>query len=476
MKNDGSFYRGIGSFIHTLIVVISIGLMASNAAAQSSAGTGSGAIKAEDLDATARQLAEEYDDTEFGDLLYNEASIATRLEVLRLLSKDTPSLLVFLQAISMGLGIDDVVDASIRYEPSKGRDFSQSALSILPIVPSSSEYTFAKYRLDDLDHDDPSKPYSAQQVVDRFFEDRKVLVPSPDWLNGQFHFRASASELLDLQKNSPAKKWYVDGKEPTGDRPVFVSLYQADKSIQIDGDQRIRNAMSKYGPDATVPVVFIFNRVVERSIDDLSYEHTVKGVQKAFREQDIMLTAAPEWEKGDHHFRAELTELYEIFEIPEQDDFEEEHWQRLLAFAKEFRNDGTSLLLVVMPTGEDEERTSGAFVNGQQYALSSDPRSEADLPYTPAGGSDDPSLRALIGNGIVLNRPDVVAALNALGATDVPVAFYYISTGRVKPFSLGPRGLGAIIEGAGAPPVNVGGGGGFAPPPDDCASPPCNNL
>ena len=43
-----------------------------------------------------RDANESYEDTVFGELVYNEPSTATKLEILRLLSKDTPSLMVCL--------------------------------------------------------------------------------------------------------------------------------------------------------------------------------------------------------------------------------------------------------------------------------------------------------------------------------------------------------------------------------------------
>ena len=111
---------------------------------------------------TVDQLAtgDGYRDTEFGELLYNEASVATRLEILELLSKDTPSVLVFLHAISMGLGIEDVVQAAVQYQPEKARDFAESAISLLPLLSDSQNYDYVGYDLDDLERDRDSELYS----------------------------------------------------------------------------------------------------------------------------------------------------------------------------------------------------------------------------------------------------------------------------------------------------------------------------
>ena len=77
---------------------------------------------------------DQYEDTEFGELLYNEASTPTKLEMLRLLSKDTPSILVFMTALSMGLDIESVLQASVNYQPNKSRDLASSAVTVLPLI------------------------------------------------------------------------------------------------------------------------------------------------------------------------------------------------------------------------------------------------------------------------------------------------------------------------------------------------------
>jgi len=76
-----------------------------------------------------------------------------------------------------------------------------------------------------------------------------------------------------------------------------------------------------------------------------------------------------------------------------------------------------------------------------------------------------------MGKGVIFNRPDLIAALNALGVSDVPVAFYYLNSARVKPFTRGARELIQGVIGVTIPQVPTGSTGGVI-----CASPPCTEL
>ena len=95
-----------------------------------------------------------------------------------------------------------------------------------------------------------------------------------------------------------------------------------------------------------------------------------------------------------------------------------------------------------------------------QYALYDDPRTEAAFPFVAPEG-DSLSFGSILGKGMIINRPDLIAALQFLGVEEVPVAIHYIDSARTKPYLLGARGIKNIILGAGTPPGTLGGGGGF---------------
>jgi hypothetical protein len=299
--------------------------------------------------------------------------------------------------------------------------------------------------------------------------------------------------LLELSDLNEGIKWYRnDSNNSIADRPIFVSMYEANKAILVDNPARIKRKLEQQGSDARLPVVIVFNRLTERPVDQLDYPLTLRGVQRAYSENSIMLTPAPEWELGEYHIKAKLSEFDEIFDLPEEDDFEAEHWQRLVQQANAYNLDSPAFLVVVLSSG-DENAAFQAQI-GQQFAALKDPRDDAVFPYTaPANNSDGQNsdsqnndnsrrldLKALMSQGLILNRPDLIAALLSTERTDVQVAFYYIDNARTKPFVRGPRALRAIAVGAGTPPQSFGGHGGFGPPPEippepPVASPPATN-
>ena len=112
-----------------------------------------------------READPNHEDTEFGEFMYNEASTPTKLEMLRLISKDTPSISVLLHAVSMGVGIESIMQASSSFDPEGTGDMSASALSILPVLQDSKEYRYGGYELQDLERDNEAQPYKIQQVI-----------------------------------------------------------------------------------------------------------------------------------------------------------------------------------------------------------------------------------------------------------------------------------------------------------------------
>ncbi len=426
-----------------------------------------------------RDADPEHEDTEFGELMYNEASTPTKLEILRLLSKDTPSMVVIMHAVAMGIDIDEVLRASVNYEPKKSSNLAASAANILPILPQQeAETTYPGYELEDLEREDESQPYLVQEVIDKFFEQRQVLRPYPDWFDGQYHFMASAAELFELQQPNKDLRWYrTKSTVEVSKRPIFVSLYEATQAVLVDGEERIKEALAQ-DPNALLPVVFVFNQLNERSIDQLGYPATIRGAQNAYADKSLMLTPVPEWQLGEYHMYAQVEEFYEIFEIPEEEDFEPEAWQKLLEEAEDYSVTNTSFLMVILGGGDRKEeddqnsdkskaRTNVSaslsdfnrtLTGGLQVAAWDDPRTESDYKYAPPRSSKPVTLKNIVGKGVIFNRPDLLAALSTLGVTKVPVSYYYIDNTRVRPFTRGAKALLNFAQGTTINPSVPGGG------------------
>jgi len=416
---------------------------------------------------------DEYQDTVFGDLMYNEASVSTKLEVLRLLSKDTPSAKVFMTAVSMGIDIESVLEASVKYAPNQGRDFAASAANIAPLLRDSNKHLYTGYDLEDLERDDESIPYSVEVVAKKFFEERQVLRFYPDWFEGQFHFMALAAELKRLQEPNKEIAWYkANSIDHASKRPIFVSLYESNELVLIDGGERVESALES-DPKAELPVVVIFNSVNERPLDDLGYPLSIRGVKDAYIEKGLMLTPAPEWQLGEHHFQAKISEFYEFFNIPDEEDFEPQAWQKLLDEARKYSVADTSFL-VVMLQSEDDERAGAVsldFANNTLLAAWDNPRTESAFPYVAAKDGQPETISNILKQGVIVNRPDLIAALNALGVEAVPVAFYYFDPARTAPYGKNPQALIDSVTGAEAV-IGTFVGGGTPPPPTVVAPTP----
>jgi len=390
-----------------------------------------------------------YEDTEFGAYLYSETSDATREELAQLLVAEHPSVKVFMHGLSMGAGIDEVLDAAVRIDNQRSRDFVTSAATLLPLLTATRSYQYSEYTLDDIE-----EPYSAEQILSRFFDDRSVLIPQPDWYEGQVHVSLSARELANLEKQNPNADWYTNGDlSPSDGRPVFVSAYENDGSVLLDSKERIEEAL-KTNPDGLLPVVFVFNKLKERSIHKFTYPKTLDGIQHAYLDEGLMLTPTPEWNAGDHHINVSVDELIERFDIRVKQDYldadEAELWQHR------------------------QPRTYGY----------------APLSYASQSSSD--SLGYILSDGMILNRPEKVAVAKDMGKTTLPVSIYYLDSTRVKPYRFGVRGLKNVAQGAGAPIVGISSVPPSVPPgsvppsppvppteppePPICASPPCRGL
>ena len=287
---------------------------------------------------------------------------------------------------------------------------------------------------------------------------------------------ASAAELKELSK-AQMEDWYREGEVPLKNeqRPIFVSLYEDSEKVLIDGLDRVYKAVER-DINATLPTVIVYNRLIERPIDGLGDDYdnnSVRGIQKAYIDQALMLTPVPEWHSQEHHIQAQMEELLDIFDIPEREDIPEEQWDIVEA---DVRANGInqSFLIVVLSADAEIARTiRNPFLSYANY---------------------DATLDVVMNEGLIINRPVKLAVANFLGYETVPVAFYYIDNNRVKPYRDGLRGLKNLVVATGVQPGTIGGLGGFSPPPpapprtsppppssppppppppSNCATPPC---
>ena len=290
-----------------------------------------------------------------------------------------PPASVMLHAISMGMSIDDVTYLAVKSNPSRAKEFYDTARSLLPSLPayvcreSAGNARFVNgYELNELG----AQPTIAA-VAQRFFDENRRLVPFPDWAKGQGHMQASAKELASLVKDS---RWYQQGqsapssKESAPNRPIFVSLYAYNKEILVDADL----ARIQSGP-ATFPVVFIFNSGQFRPVSQYGADATVAEIANEFFNNRTQLTGVPEWHVGDYHKFVKTSELKSLLKPPPKDKLPPERWQQIESELKE-------------------------------------------------GGFKTPLLLSVFGSGegrIWANQAEKVSVADALGIEQVPVVFFY---------------------------------------------------
>ncbi len=398
------------------------------------------------------QDQEKEEETAFGNFLYSEASDATRAEMIELLNREDPTIGIFAHSLSMGLPIDETLEAAVRNNSDRGREYYVSAAFLLPLLDSADNIRFTTYDFDDMDKAD-----SAREVLKRFFDDREILSFTPEWHYGESHMQVAVSELKELVKEYDSNNyWYKEddlSKNPKPSRPIFIQMFSDNGSVVINDLDRINKA----DDNSTLPVVFVFNDNFERPVSRMTQPVTVKSVIADYNGNNLMVTPTPEWSLREYHTLADIDELYDVFRVPEKDDVDSERWQEI---ENRIKQDGIreSFIITILPGGGASAGASGS---------SDDNKSSNGLG----------SGLEVLGDGAVVNRLDKIAVAKSLGYTELPVVFYYVDNQRVKPYRLGLRHLAYVavqagmspssvaFTGVGTPGTTTGGNGGFGPPP-----------
>lgn len=395
--------------------------------------------------------AQSNNDGSFGTFLYSEASDATRAEMLDLLDREDPTVGIFAHALSMGLPVDELLEAATRNNVDKGQQYYSAAGFMLPLLNFNPKQSFDKYSVEDLENRN-----SASEVITKFFDDRAKIEFQPDWHTGEYHMLVPVSELKKiLDDSASAASWYIADNvstKPSPSRPVFIQLYSDISAVLINDAEKI-NRVFATRPNATLPVVFAFNTTAERPVSRMTQPSTVKSIIDDYYTNGTMVTPPPEWDLREYHVLASIDQIEEVFTIPNKDDIADDRWQ---AITRELEKSGLdeSFVVTIIPGG-NLGSTNSRSSNGLDSGIE------------------------VLGEGAVMNRLDRVAVAKSLGFTEFPVSFYYIDNQRVKPFKEGLPGLAYISVQAGMSPASLGfagvgspgttgvpgGRGGFGNPP-----------
>ncbi|MBT5031153.1 MAG: hypothetical protein HOM55_02530 [Proteobacteria bacterium] len=236
---------------------------------------------------------------EFGAKLYSEPTVSTRQEIINLLRQGFPSNEVFLLAISMGLPIDEILDAAAtdteRYgEPEKVRDYVLSAETLLPYLRTDSADQYSRYNVGQTGYQVSS--VGATEVVDRALLNQEAIEDTPPWYLGanQNHLVHGLSDFDRLRREQiDAGQWYerlvdVPGRFASSTHvvhPVFVSIYPR---FENEFESRVLTDLTgESGSGDEIPVVYIFNEPRERAIIDFRFPLDLNEVSTRYREQGL---------------------------------------------------------------------------------------------------------------------------------------------------------------------------------------------
>ena len=234
---------------------------------------------------------------------------------------------IFLHEVSKGETIYSIVDAASQSDEDREAEFRQLGEHILPGLPRSAcggnSYQ-PLYEWRSLGYSDLN-PISVSEVARLYFEDGEQMVRFNDeYSHGLF----SLSELKDLSESGGF--WYEI--LPVRDHPVpdgvFVSIYANEKQIVVDRNLDRIGAAQSNGSES-LPVVFHYYR--EDVIPVSRFEEKVSGkeVIDLYRSEGIRVSQVPNWKSGDFHTLTHVSDLEDVFEIPEQEDIDEELWAKI---------------------------------------------------------------------------------------------------------------------------------------------------
>ncbi|KAA3623378.1 MAG: hypothetical protein DWQ08_11690 [Proteobacteria bacterium] len=253
-------------------------------------------------------------------------------EVRAFLEQGYPIQSIYLNGVSRGLSIDDIVFLSVRADPESAERFVDTALDMLPTLPGwacrdNSESVADRYApVVSSDSLDPVT--SVDTIARKFFDENVRLVPFPDWERNEAHLRVPTAELQQLIGDD---YWYRNARD---DRPVndgvMLSLYQFDQSIVIDGNlDQVRRAVENGEPH--VPVVVLYNEKDRRPVSRFGDNPLVGDLVAAYFGERLQLTHVPDWRDpyGDFHEVADIVEFEEFITLPAREEIDDARWGKI---------------------------------------------------------------------------------------------------------------------------------------------------
>lgn len=174
---------------------------------------------------------------------------------------------------------------------------------------------FDTYTLDEIDSANQLK-----EIVQRYFDVPEVLIPIPNWIDGEYNELFSYNDLI--QFSSP-EYWYtpnpdvpiLSGKRP---RSLLVSLYVGTNQVVIDNN--MLDALREELGSNEIPLTFVFNDSNTVPVSYFGSNVSIEEISKAFDERGIKLAEVPMWWQGDFQLQPTIEEFEKFFDIPALED------------------------------------------------------------------------------------------------------------------------------------------------------------
>jgi hypothetical protein len=160
------------------------------------------------------------------------------------------------------------------------------------------------------------------EVVRRYFEDKAVIGPPIEWLNGEYHRMFDAAEISELPTSA---YWYLPGgsdpfASPKRPEAQLIALFWSTKQAVLDG--HTIGPLQESASGGMVPVVFVFNEDNEVPVSFFGPNVTLKELIDAYFQRGIKVAEVPVWYAGDHHLVTATSELEQLFDIPDLGDID----------------------------------------------------------------------------------------------------------------------------------------------------------
>ena len=268
-----------------------------------------------------------------------------------------PTASILTHAVANGLTIDKALYMMTRADNERAEEFFKTAVSLQGSLPgwscSASNTNSGDSYSDYYELDDLGRNRSVSEVAERYFDQKAVMEPFPDWFNGESHMNASIDELIGLADDD---FWYRKNSNNTVvnngvKRPVLISLYAETEEVVLDIARSELESLKARG-QGDVPVVFYYNKTYQAPVGRFDETPKLDDIMDVFSSRGEQLTPVPLLNTGDFHLPVSGDEFEDLFNIPDADDISPE---RLNVLKADLQRDGFSKKPVVLTMYSEQD-------------------------------------------------------------------------------------------------------------------------